>query len=188
MENVHGAETRSCECSGEISRKRLLFNFQGESLSSRCQIAEGPPVPIPNTEVKLRRAEDTLPATVRENRSMPTFPRGGPEGTASRGKAKRMGTYGGVAQLGEHLPCKQGVMGSNPIISTKATHEWRHKRCFMCRIRRGSGAERTSGGRSRPRKTERAVRARIESHHLHQQVEKPQQLNGLIAQLVRAPA
>ena len=28
-------------------------------------------------------------------------------------------TNGGVAQLGEHLPCKQGVMGSNPIISTK---------------------------------------------------------------------
>ena len=28
--------------------------------------------------------------------------------------------YGGVAQLGEHLPCKQGVMGSNPIISTSS--------------------------------------------------------------------
>ena len=28
---------------------------------------------------------------------------------------------GGVAQLGEHLPCKQGVMGSNPIISTIGT-------------------------------------------------------------------
>ena len=27
-------------------------------------------------------------------------------------------TYGGVAQLGEHLPCKQGVRGSNPLIST----------------------------------------------------------------------
>ena len=26
---------------------------------------------------------------------------------------------GGVAQLGEHLPCKQGVMGSNPIISSR---------------------------------------------------------------------
>ena len=25
---------------------------------------------------------------------------------------------GGIAQLGEHLPCKQGVIGSNPIIST----------------------------------------------------------------------
>ena len=24
---------------------------------------------------------------------------------------------GGVAQLGEHLPCKQGVRGSNPLIS-----------------------------------------------------------------------
>ena len=36
---------------------------------------------------------------------------------------KRAREYGGVAQLGEHLPCKQGVMGSNPIISTsrKAT-------------------------------------------------------------------
>ena len=30
--------------------------------------------------------------------------------------------YGGVAQLGEHLLCKQGVIGSNPFISTRA--EW----------------------------------------------------------------
>ena len=27
-------------------------------------------------------------------------------------------THGGVAQLGEHLPCKQGVMSSNLTIST----------------------------------------------------------------------
>ena len=32
---------------------------------------------------------------------------------------KAIPDYGGVAQLGEHLPCKQGVMGSNPIISTR---------------------------------------------------------------------
>ena len=31
---------------------------------------------------------------------------------------KKQPGNGGVAQLGEHLPCKQGVMGSNPIIST----------------------------------------------------------------------
>ena len=31
--------------------------------------AKGPPVPIPNTEVKLCSAEDTWPATARENRS-----------------------------------------------------------------------------------------------------------------------
>ena len=34
--------------------------------------AEGPPVPIPNTEVKLCRAEDTQLATARENRYTPT--------------------------------------------------------------------------------------------------------------------
>ena len=34
--------------------------------------AEGPPVPIPNTEVKLCRADDTWLATARENRYAPT--------------------------------------------------------------------------------------------------------------------
>ena len=32
----------------------------------------GPPVPIPNTEVKPYSAEDTWLATARENRKMPT--------------------------------------------------------------------------------------------------------------------
>ena len=27
--------------------------------------------------------------------------------------------FGGIAQLGEHLPCKQGVSGSIPLTSTK---------------------------------------------------------------------
>ena len=30
---------------------------------------------------------------------------------------------GGVAQLGEHLPCKQGVKGSIPFISTNNSQE-----------------------------------------------------------------
>ena len=30
----------------------------------------------------------------------------------------RISLYGGVAQLGEHLPCKQGVKSSNLSIST----------------------------------------------------------------------
>ena len=34
--------------------------------------AEGPPVPIPNTEVKLCSGENTLRETVREDSSMPT--------------------------------------------------------------------------------------------------------------------
>ena len=31
--------------------------------------------------------------------------------------------HGGVAQLGEHLPCKQGVKGSIPFISTRGSRE-----------------------------------------------------------------
>ena len=34
--------------------------------------AEGPPVPIPNTEVKLSGAEDTWLVTAWKNREMPT--------------------------------------------------------------------------------------------------------------------
>ena len=34
------------------------------------------------------------------------------------GEQVAAGSYGGIAQLGEHLPCKQGVKGSNPFIST----------------------------------------------------------------------
>ena len=40
--------------------------------------------------------------------------------TAQAVMAKDMATNGGVAQLGEHLPCKQGVMSSNLTISTQA--------------------------------------------------------------------
>ena len=48
-----------------------------------------------------------------------------------KNKVKKLPTikYGGVAQLGEHLPCKQGVMGSNPIISTthrNVQNSWLH--------------------------------------------------------------
>ena len=39
------------------------------------------------------------------------------------GKQEGARLNGGVAQLGEHLPCKQGVKGSNPSISTKLFEE-----------------------------------------------------------------
>ena len=52
----------------------LLFNFQGSRSLEEVSVtnAEGPPVPIPNTEVKLCSGEDTLRETVRENSSMLT--------------------------------------------------------------------------------------------------------------------
>ena len=58
------------------------------------------PVHIPNTMVKTQAADDTMLETAWESRWMPD-------------------SYGGVAQLGEHLPCKQGVMSSNLTISTR---------------------------------------------------------------------
>ena len=57
------------------------------------------PVPIPNTMVKTQAADGTMLETAWESRWLPES--------------------GGVAQLGEHLPCKQGVRGSNPLISTQ---------------------------------------------------------------------
>ena len=40
---------------------------------------------------------------------------GGIQGSLTKVSVK--GHSGGIAQLGEHLPCKQGVKGSNPSIS-----------------------------------------------------------------------
>ena len=56
------------------------------------------PVPIPNTMVKTQAADDTMLETAWESRWVPYF--------------------GGLAQLGEHLPCKQGVESSNLLVST----------------------------------------------------------------------
>ena len=51
----------------------------------------------------------------------------GPGGTSNKGsiallfgwrRVSKLLKYGGVAQLGEHLLCKQGVIGSIPFIST----------------------------------------------------------------------
>ena len=58
------------------------------------------PVPIPNTTVKTQTADGTMLETAWESRWMPD-------------------SRGGVAQLGEHLPCKQGVESSNLFVSIR---------------------------------------------------------------------
>ena len=65
---------------------------------------EATPVPIPNTVVKLLCAEDS--------EGFPFV------------KAGRCRSYisGGLAQLGEHLPYKQGVTGSSPVTSIYLSH------------------------------------------------------------------
>ena len=42
------------------------------------------------------------------------------------GKQVVAGLNGGLAQLGEHLPCKQGVESSNLLVSTKAMRSGFH--------------------------------------------------------------
>src|SRR2546428_114489 len=48
-----------------------------------------------------------------------------------KGKVKEqvrgLETIGDVAQLAEHLLCKQGVVGSNPIVSTPKAEGYRHQ-------------------------------------------------------------
>ena len=46
---------------------------------------------------------------------------------------------GRVAQLGEHLLCKQGVAGSNPVTSTKFYFTLEDYADIRCRIRSGGG-------------------------------------------------
>ena len=53
---------------GCFSFQHLFFSLILVGINSD----EGPPVPIPNTVVKLIYAENTLRVTARENRSMPT--------------------------------------------------------------------------------------------------------------------
>ena len=64
--------------------------------------AEGPPVPIPNTEVKLCSAENTCLATGRKNRSMPTYR-----------KVTKI-KYSSLAQSVERMTVNHDVAGSSP--------------------------------------------------------------------------
>ena len=50
----------------------VLYTSSRETETVGVDYDEGPPVPIPNTEVKLVRAEDTWLETARENRFSPT--------------------------------------------------------------------------------------------------------------------
>ena len=63
---------------------------------------EVPPVPIPNTEVKLIGAEDTWLEAARENRLMPT-----PAVAILR-------SYSSLAQSVEHAAVNRSVVGSSP--------------------------------------------------------------------------
>ena len=63
---------------------------------------EDPPVPIPNTEVKLNSADNTWRVTAWEDRSMPAL-------------------YSSIAQSVEHAAVNRRVVGSSPTWGAKCT-------------------------------------------------------------------
>ena len=73
---------------------------------------EGPPVPIPNTEVKLTSADNTCLETDREDRSMPTLKGFG---------ACQTLLFASLAQQVEHAAVNRRVVGSNPTGGAKQT-------------------------------------------------------------------
>ena len=82
--------------------------------------AEGTPVPIPNTEVKLSSAEDTWLVTARENRKTPTFvyfiPLFAYINTDSKIQIYR---YSSIAQSVERMTVNHDVTGSSPVGGAK---------------------------------------------------------------------
>ena len=88
-----------------LSKPTRRFPFKRKAVG--VSNAEGPPVPIPNTEVKLCCAEDTYLATDRKNRSMPTHR-----------KVTKI-KYSSLAQSVERMTVNHDVAGSSPAGGAK---------------------------------------------------------------------
>ena len=75
MENVVEVERHFTVFDERIPRKTVV-QFSGMDAKKQPIVGvsngEGPPVPIPNTEVKLTSADNTWLEAAREDRSMPT--------------------------------------------------------------------------------------------------------------------
>ena len=58
-----------------------------------------------------------------------------------RGFESLLGRFGRLAQLGEHLPYKQGVIGSSPIATIFNLKKHRILRCFFILLRGVEGID-----------------------------------------------
>ena len=63
------------ERNSKESKNKALFSFEGANLQEKRESGddskEEPPVPMPNTEVKLLNVDGTWRVTVRESRKLP---------------------------------------------------------------------------------------------------------------------
>ena len=103
-----------CEHTPNRGKLNRLFSERSDHIVGVFN-GEGPPVPIPNTEVKLTSADNTCLETDREDRSMPTQ-----RICVCRSSAY----YASLAQQVEHAAVNRRVVGSNP--TGGATEGCRH--------------------------------------------------------------
>ena len=82
------------------------FSDRGRGEQAGVDYGEVPPVPIPNTVVKLTGAENTWMATSREDRLMPALLRIDREIDPE--------PYSSIAQSVEHAAVNRRVVGSSP--------------------------------------------------------------------------
>ena len=86
-----------------------MFNFEDPVLKTGANGGEVPPVPIPNTEVKLTSVENTWLETAWEDRAVPVL-----------SKSKKLvldglfGVYSSLAQSVERSAVNRNVVGSSP--------------------------------------------------------------------------
>ena len=110
--------------------KEMPFLFCLRFLSAKKKVRAGvyygevPPVPIPNTEVKLTSAEDTWREAAWKNRSSPAQRIAVPAGAAIH-------SYSSLAQSVEHAAVNRRVVGSSPTGGATQTEPLKIQRlCF----------------------------------------------------------
>ena len=113
MPRPHGGCAYSFFFGKKRVEKEMPFLFCLRFLSAKKKVRAGvyygevPPVPIPNTEVKLTSAEDTWREAAWKNRSSPAQRIAVPAGAAIH-------SYSSLAQSVEHAAVNRRVVGSSP--------------------------------------------------------------------------
>ena len=94
-----------------LSFGMCIYHLSQQLNTAGVYYDEDPPVPIPNTVVKLIYAEDTWRVTARENRSSPALYLSIP---VSLRESIDLSIYSSIAQLVEHAAVNRRVVGSSP--------------------------------------------------------------------------
>ena len=103
----------------------LVLRVQPQKRKSGDDSKEDPPVPIPNTEVKLLNDDDTWWATARESSKLPEPEARNPNKIGFLAytllKETKVNRYSSLAQSVERMTVNHDVVGSSPTRGAKRT-------------------------------------------------------------------